>query len=82
MDKVKRKGRLLPSIQQELGWQFGVGISTRSAIILTAILYFYKPRELITTNLAGETTFLDGKVEVAECYFCGRRKGKRACRSD
>lgn len=83
MDKVRRKSRLLPSIQQELVRQFVAGVSARTAAELTgvnrntAILYFHKLRELIAAKLAEETPFLDGEVEVDESYFGGRRKGKR-----
>lgn len=83
MDKVRRKSRLLPSIQQELIRQFVAGVPARVAAELagvnrnTATLFFHKLREVIAAKLAEEAPFLDGEVEVDESYFGGARKGKR-----
>lgn len=83
MDKARRKSRLRVSIQHDLIRQFVAGVPPRAAADLngvnrnTAILYFHKLRETITTRLAQEAPFLDGEVEVDESYFGGRRKGKR-----
>jgi transposase len=83
MYKVRRKSRLLPSIQRELIRQFVAGVPARTAAELTgvsrntAILFFHKLREVIAYKLAEETPFLDGEIEVDESYFGGTRKGKR-----
>ena len=83
MDKVRRRSRLLPSIQQALIVQFVAGVPARTAGELlginrnTAILFFHKLRELIAENVIREAPFLSGEVEVDESYFGGARKGKR-----
>lgn len=83
MDKVRRRSRLLPSIQQALIVQFVAGVPARTAAELlginrnTAILFFHKLRELIAENILREAPFLSGEVEVDESYFGGARKGKR-----
>jgi transposase len=83
MDKARRTSRLLPSIQNDLIWQFVAGVPARTAAELTgvnrntAILFFHKLREVIASKLAEEAPFLDGEVEVDESYFGGARKGKR-----
>ena len=83
MDRVRRRSRLRPSIQQELVRHFVAGVPARTAAALagvnrnTAILFFHKLRELIAAKLAEESPFLDGEVEVDESYFGGARKGKR-----
>ena len=83
MDKVRRRSRLLPSIQQALIVQFVAGVPARTAAELlgvnrnTAILFFHKLREIIAENVIREAPFLSGEVEVDESYFGGVRKGKR-----
>ena len=79
MDKVRRRSRLLPSIQQALIVQFVAGVPARTAAELvgvnrnTAILFFHKLREIIAENMAREAPFLEGEVEVDESYFGGAR---------
>lgn len=83
MDRLRRRSRLLPSIQLELLRLFVAGVPARTAAELagvnrnTAILFFHKLREIIAARMAEETPFLDGEIEVDESYFGGRRKGKR-----
>ena len=83
MDRIKRRSRLLPSIQKALIVQFVAGVPARTAAELvgvnrnTAILFFHKLREIITDNVAKEAPFLQGEIEVDESYFGGARKGKR-----
>ena len=83
MDRVRRRSRLLPSIQQALIVQFVAGVPARTAAELvgvnrnTAILFFHKLREIIADNVAREAPFLQGEIEVDESYFGGARKGKR-----
>lgn len=83
MDGIRRRSRLLPSIQLELLRLFVAGVPARTAAELTgvnrntAILFFHKLREIIAARLAEETPFLDGEIEVDESYSGGRRKGKR-----
>ena len=83
MDRVGRRSRLLPSIQQALIVQFVAGVPARTAAELvsvnrdTAILFFHKLREIIADNVAKEAPFLQGEIEVDESYFGSARKGKR-----
>ena len=83
MDRVRRRSRLLPSIQQALIVQFVAGVPARTAAELvgvnrnTAILFFHKLRVIIASNVAREAPFLQGEIEVDESYFGGARKGKR-----
>ena len=83
MDRVRRRSRLLPSIQQALIVQFVAGVPARTAAELvgvnrnTAILFFHKLREVIVENVTKEAPFLQGDIEVDESYFGGARKGKR-----
>jgi transposase len=83
MDRVRRKSRLLPSIQRELIRQFVAGVPARTAAELTGVnrntatLFYHKLREIIAEKLALEAPFLEGEIEVDESYFGGRRKGKR-----
>lgn len=83
MDKVRRRSRLLPSVQQSLIVQFVAGVPARTAAELvgvnrnTAILFFHKLREIIAEKVAQEAPFLAGEIEVDESYFGGVRKGKR-----
>ena len=83
MDKVRRKSRLLPAVQQALIVHFVAGAPARTAAELvgvnrnTAILFFHKLRERIAENLSLEAPFLEGEIEVDESYFGGVRKGKR-----
>jgi transposase len=83
MVEGRRRSRLRPSIQQDLIKAFVAGTPARTAAALlgvnrnTAILYYHKLREIIFEQLAAETPFFDGEVEVDESYFGGARKGKR-----
>ena len=83
MDKLRRRSRLLPSIQKALIVQFVAGVPARTAAELvgvnrnTAILFFHKLREVIVENVTKEAPFLQGEIEVDESYFGGARKGKR-----
>jgi transposase len=83
MDSKRRRSRLPTSIQEELIRQFVAGTTARAAAELTGIhrhtatLFFHKLREIIAAEIAKQTPFLSGEVEVDESYFGGARKGKR-----
>ncbi len=80
---MRRRSRLLPSIQLELLRLFVAGVPARVAAEVTggnrntAILFFHKLRQIIASRLAEESPCLDGEIEGDERYFGGRRKGKR-----
>ena len=80
---TRRSSRLAASIQTALLTHFVLGSTACQAADVvgvhrnTAILYFQKLREIIAEQLAAETPFLSGEIEVDESYFGGRRKGKR-----
>ena len=75
MDKVRRRSRLLPSVQLELWRLFVAGVSAQTAAELagvnrnTAMLYFHRLRELIAEKRAEQSPFLDGEIEIDESYF-------------
>jgi transposase len=77
-----RKSRLSQPKQQRLIELFISGSTARTAAALvdvnknTAAFYFHRLRPLIYQAVEDESLF-SGEIEVDECYFGGRRKGKR-----
>jgi len=77
-----RKSRRSSGKQTRLIEFFVPGTTARTAAALvgvnksTAAYYFLRRRMIISQALAEEMP-LDGAIEVDECYFGGRRKGKR-----
>ena len=79
-----RKSRLSWSKQLRLIEHFVSGSTARCASRLvgvnksTGAYYFHRLREIIALELEAEADdVFDGKIEVDESYFGGRRKGKR-----
>lgn len=74
MDRKRRRSRLPRSIQEALIRQFVAGTTARAAADLvrvnrhTATLYFRKLRELIARQVAADTPFLSGEIELDESY--------------
>ena len=83
MVTTRRRSRLDTGLQRALIVQFVAGVPARTAAEMagvnrhTATLFYHKLRERITAQLAAETSFSVGAIEVDESYFGGVRKGKR-----
>ena len=83
MDSSRRRSRLPASIQEDLIRHFVAGSTARTAADLTGIhrhtatLFYHKLREIIAVELAKQSPFLSGEIEVDESCFGGHRKGKR-----